>query len=223
MPKEIKSLNGYALKDETARQTLEQEIANRQQALENEANARQTAINNESETRRLAIERAVEDEASARTLAIQNESTAREQAFQNEAIARNNEISLAINGVINKFGGSLIIEELWKNASPTSNFPRQEVEIDVSDYDFLMVEVHYAYTVDETIICFGKPNKQFLLTATAWASYSNVGYNSRLMVPTANGIQIESAYTHNMASTSSGTQNNDYLIPCVIYGIKVVK
>ena len=108
----------------------------------------------------------------------------------------------------------------WENASPTSAFARQQIKMDMTDGDFLMVELRYAKTTDETVICFGKPDTQFLLTATAWASYANIGYMSRLMVPIDGGFQVESAYTHNMASTSAGSQNNDYLIPVKIYVIK---
>lgn len=123
------------------------------------------------------------------------------------------------NGILSNAKG---MDLLWQNASPTSAFARQQLIIDMDGYDFLIVELKYAKTTDETVICFGKPAVQFLLTATAWASYANIGYSSRLMVPIDGGFQVESAYVHNMASTSSGTQNNDYLIPYKIFGIKGV-
>lgn len=119
--------------------------------------------------------------------------------------------------------GGISKKLVWQNASPSSAFTRQQIKIDVDDGDFVIVESRYSKDTDETIICFGKPDKQFLLRSTAWASYANVGYMSRLMVPIDGGFQIETAYSHNMASTSSGSQNNDYLIPFKIYVVKGVR
>ena len=225
MAKEIKSLNGYALKDETARQTLEQEIANREQAMENEANARQMAINNESSARRTAIQQAVNDEATARELAIQNEAKSRETAIQRETELRTQAIELAKEEINNLIGGACIKYKLWENASPSSNFPAQTLDISWEDYDFILIHFrHYTtanYCTTNIIAINDTFNTAFLNSALPHMNSYLYLYGRTLNFEDG-GIMFHEGYSHDTNSATE-KQGNEYAVPLVIYGIKGVE
>lgn len=40
--------------------------------------------------------------------------------------------------------GSITIEKVWENASPTSEFPAQTISLDLSDYDYVDIYTRYS-------------------------------------------------------------------------------
>lgn len=107
------------------------------------------------------------------------------------------------------------IELLWENASPTSNFAEQTIQLgDLSDYDFL--DFHYKLATDNEVCASMRVRIGFQYMLSFGSGYYN-RVTSRQVTIEANGaITFATAYAGSKTATAAS------IIPIVIYGIKGV-
>ena len=107
---------------------------------------------------------------------------------------------------------------LWENASPASAFAGQKISIDLSVYDF--IEIHCAvaantnYVTDSFRVKVGK--KAHMGTAYSFATAS-----ARQVTVTESGAEFAAGKLNDMVADKQ-TDDNSYMIPVYIYGIKGV-
>lgn len=120
--------------------------------------------------------------------------------------------------------GSVKIEKVWENASPTSSFVAQTVTLDLADADMVLIDYKATDTtsvVDSKIIKVG--NASMLST-----NYNNVSTSqaivvaSRSVTVSTTGIAFEQGFTKKPNETSA-SGNNVRAIPVAIYAIKGVQ
>ena len=118
------------------------------------------------------------------------------------------------------------MEKIWENASPTSAFAAQTIELDLSEYD--EVEV-WAYTgTGNTAAIFSKiPVKESAVENTGlhyvynYTSSSNtLSVRIRKCIVTVSGIEFATAYGKAAGTSGSSSSSTEYIIPFEIYGIK---
>lgn len=108
--------------------------------------------------------------------------------------------------------------QVWTNASPTSAFPEQNINCNLSDAEF--VEIRYRYgTVDDTEwierVKIGKDT--ILLTQfNIHTSSGSLGARRRAAQTSNTAISFGSCYTKTANQTTT-TEGDNYLIPTVIY------
>lgn len=125
----------------------------------------------------------------------------------------------------------LKIVEIWKNASPTSSFGAQDIQLDLTRYDLCAVEHSTAIGGDT----------RFLITDTARLSELGEGYNGALIfgafcnegsTTSSAGFSARRSYTKNSSGLhfNIGTRtrdlttatDNSVCIPFAIYGIQLL-
>lgn len=116
---------------------------------------------------------------------------------------------------------------LWENASPSSQFKAQTLDMDLSDYD--SVEIEYTnFASTEQLILADKKDvvKNRLVPLVSWnnldSSGNNIVVRSRVVTATDGGVEFKTAYGKGTTETSV-EQSNTYIIPIKIYGIKGVQ
>ena len=116
--------------------------------------------------------------------------------------------------ILRRGGGGVGVEFklLWENAKPESMFANQIVNVDITEYQFFMVE-HTGNSNSVQNITFLKKGVDSNLSFGS--GYNNKFY-SRQVKFVDNGFQFLSAYA------ASSTINNDMIIPLKIYGAKGV-
>lgn len=107
---------------------------------------------------------------------------------------------------------------VWENASPTSTFPEQDINCDLSDAEF--VEIRYRYgTVDDTEwvekVKIGK-GTNLLVQFNIHTSSGSLGARRRAVQTSNTAISFEGSYVKTANQTSS-TETANYLIPTAIY------
>lgn len=110
-------------------------------------------------------------------------------------------------------GNGISIKKLWDNASPSSAFTAQTVSLNLSDYDFIDIDVKLAnsrYQVQR----FKVGQAGFISSGNEVVTATNVNY-TRLINVTTSGVSFEGGYFNS-------AQNDNYVIPEQIYGIKGV-
>lgn len=121
-----------------------------------------------------------------------------------------------INNRLSKLDNTPISMELvWQNASPSSEFAAQTIELDLSKYT--KYEIEFLFHTAETHINIQKSvvgNKMLLCLNDAGSIYR------RNVASTASSLYFSDMVgSHN---TGSSINDNNYLIPCRVYGIKGV-
>lgn len=101
--------------------------------------------------------------------------------------------------------GSCSITKLWENASPSSAFVAQKLNIDTSAYDMLVYVCNLSTTYNQRFI----PCSMTVLGNSAFCVYTNIGRT----------MTWESKTTIDIGGTSTGKTTD--IIPCYIYGIKL--
>lgn len=101
--------------------------------------------------------------------------------------------------------GSCSITKLWENASPSSAFVAQKLNIDTSAYDILVCVCNLNTTYNQRFI----PWSMTVLGNSAFCVYTNIGRT----------MTWESKTTIDIGGTSTGKTTD--IIPCYIYGIKL--
>lgn len=123
--------------------------------------------------------------------------------------ALSSDISLGASDV-----GATSIKQLWGNASPQSDFPAQNISVDLNGYRFAMVEyIQQGGSYNATrIIAVGNVDK-ITEPNTAYESNSSTSANfSRIFGVFSNHIEVRTGYSNN-------SQSNSYIKPLRIYGI----
>lgn len=116
--------------------------------------------------------------------------------------------------------GAVSMELLWENASPESTFPEQDIPCDVSAYSAVIIEVR-RNAVNGRLLSyvFLAHSKGMMIDAMTYASDAPITANRAVNI--TNTIQFLSA-TQQRANKTSRTDDNTYLVPTRIYGIKGV-
>lgn len=119
--------------------------------------------------------------------------------------------------------GLMRMELLWENASPTSAFASQTINLDLSEYDAVMVTSYVADSIKLREFAFSEitpdVNNGFLLSSVYGTSSKIYGLYRILYVHTT-GVLIGDAYTTNPSADSKSTSAQ---IPFQIYGIKGIQ
>ena len=105
-------------------------------------------------------------------------------------------------------------ELLWTNSAPTSSFNAQTEALDLTEYEYIIVE--YFYTLmfpnqKRKSICFLN-EKTITLIPSADNNYSSYTFRPTTML--SNGVQFA------LGSNKNNTQDADYAIPINIWGCK---
>ena len=141
-----------------------------------------------------------------------------EMAFGTEADAAVARTNLGLTGAETK-------TLLWENASPTSNFPAQDILIALDDYDEIEIEYRISTTNVKSfreIIAIGKASA---LNANANISTSG-GYirlYTRAVEVSTTGVTFEACYAKQANQSTTLGESNGICIPTAIYGVKVVQ
>lgn len=130
-----------------------------------------------------------------------------------------NEIDQAIQNLI-KMGVKIM--KVYQNASPTSAFKGQAIDVELQDADFVMITWRYSTTGASLETLMFDPAQGGYLRELAGAGYSNVGYCSRYVEFTPQKITFNDNYLKNINTSTGGTVNNNYQIPVTIYAVKGV-
>lgn len=133
-----------------------------------------------------------------------------------------NEYNQAMQNLITMIGKKIEIKKVWTNASPTSTFKGQDIDVDIQDADFVVITSRYS-TSSSTLETFVfDPAEGGYLRELAGAGYSNVGYQSRYVEFASEKITFSDNYYKNINSATAGTVNNNYQIPTVVFAVKGV-
>ena len=114
------------------------------------------------------------------------------------------------------------LQKVWTNASPTSSFAAQKIDIDTSDADFVVIVERYSTTSGSSEVFTIIPSMGGYLRTFAGAGYSTTGYCSRYVEFTSSQIKFGDNYLKSINTTTGGTVNNTYQIPTEIYTLKGV-
>ena len=118
------------------------------------------------------------------------------------------------NGIAN--AGHMEMELLWENASPTSDFAAQTVNINFSGYTHYFVEFALSNSYSTVIVPSAiTPINKLAMGLYVWGDLSTVAHR-RVTAITSTSITFAVAYYNKEI-------NNNALIPTAIYGIKGVK
>lgn len=124
---------------------------------------------------------------------------------------------------VNGKTGTVVIDDipmtlLWENASPTSTFAAQTVQIDLSAYDFVMIEMKSSTTSDAYFTYIGEAvtgHKGFIQKIVTLNDGAGVSGIERQFTLVASGVDFTRAFNY----VGNATVNNE-MIPYRIFGIK---
>lgn len=117
--------------------------------------------------------------------------------------------------------GGISMELLWENASPTSAFPAQSFNLDLSKYEYILVVATYRTDIQTRFkyeYCKVGYFSEFSLLSSNWST----SFSTRFFEAGTNAIRFLEANTYPIDAGGYSTTNN-YLIPLYIYGIKNIK
>lgn len=116
------------------------------------------------------------------------------------------------------------IDLLWENSSPTSAFSGQTINLDLSDYDFVLIGYNgtgYQNTLSDNgrnyIIC-SKSGKEAIMKSS---STSNVWGIRQVNVQASSIVFGSGYYVWAMSSSAGSEARNTASVPKEIYGIKL--
>lgn len=103
------------------------------------------------------------------------------------------------------------VVQLWKNASPESNFAAQTISLDLSGYQAVVVVARYSPSNGGSVSTFVPVGENGNLVLT----WGNTGtYTSRSFTVSTTGIAFDAAYVN------SDGPYSDNMMPTYIYGIR---
>ena len=112
---------------------------------------------------------------------------------------------------------------LWQNASPTTGMGAQTINLDLSEYDMVMVECYLTASITLRINAFAEitdGTKNGFLASGVYGTNNKIYGLYRPMYVTKTGIELGNSY----ATTPSSDENVSIAaIPYKIYGIKGVQ
>ena len=117
------------------------------------------------------------------------------------------------------------MEQLWENASPSSEFAAQTIALDLSDYQsFIIVLRGYATSSAyfSTFVEMGTGMTNILVsTQNVAAANAKISFGQRNVTINSTGFTFNDACSKGPDGTSA-TTSNKYNVPYRIYGIKGV-
>ena len=114
------------------------------------------------------------------------------------------------------------MELLWENASPTSEFAEQTINLDLSEYDMVYIRLIYETTYSRTYGAFIFVGDSHTIESMnhPGSTAENRVWKGRLVEVNKTGIY----FTYGVSRTETTiTQSNIVAIPTAIYGIKGVQ
>ena len=124
-------------------------------------------------------------------------------------------------------GGSCLesglqMELLWENASPSSEFAAQTIEVDLSPYDMVAVSFYRYTTVPRENTAIIKVGENGSLNDSLTNTDKAPTISMRAFQTSATGVVFTVA-TYQDANQTTRTENNSFDIPTRIYGINGVR
>ena len=117
------------------------------------------------------------------------------------------------------------IKKLWENASPTSSFGAQDVSLDLSKYDMVLIITRSSAgnAISKTHICKKGYTERLIMFEEIETSSKNVYIRGRQVTISETGVVIGSGTNRNITGTSLASGGDGFVIPVTIYGIKGVQ
>lgn len=110
---------------------------------------------------------------------------------------------------------------LWTNASPTSAFAAQTINLDLSEYD--LIEIHFNMDASASTTIGEVTDKRIPVGKKAFCfGINGTAICSRNVTVSANSIVIEEGKAYGTYANATAYTTNTHLIPTIIYGIKGV-
>ena len=116
--------------------------------------------------------------------------------------------------------GQISMHLLWENASPTSSFAQQTIQMDLSEYQMVLCQCRLNQTA-ATIV----PSNFIRVGAESGADAYGIvtGYPvRRTIIATAEGVEFGEGCKYTSFGSSNVNANSTVLIPVEIYGLKGV-
>lgn len=132
------------------------------------------------------------------------------------------EYNKALQNLLTLSGKKVEIKKVWLNASATSAFKGQDIDVDIQDADFVVITSRYSTNSSTFETFIFDPAEGGYLRELAGAGYANVGYQSRYVEFASEKITFGDNYYKNINTATTGTINNIYQIPVAIYTVKGV-
>lgn len=115
------------------------------------------------------------------------------------------------------------VKKLWMNASPTSQFTAQKINLTLSNYGAVLAEFKTSTAISASEycrICF-EDNEDWTDTLANTNLDEVVEIRTRQYAVSSTGVQFQQGYGKSI--TNAGTSvRNDYAIPLTIYGIQLL-
>ena len=124
-------------------------------------------------------------------------------------------VSIAPDGTISNAYTPFTLDTLWTNASVSSSFAAQTISIDLSEYKMLFID----FKIDSSavggyaMLPFSPDGYSYRCGVQNTGNVSPATMNTRIVVPSSTGVQFQSGY-------KSGVQNDEGMVPYIIYGVK---
>lgn len=103
---------------------------------------------------------------------------------------------------------------LWQNASPKSEFPAQTINLDLSEYDEVEIEIFSSTSTSAVVFQKVTKGKQAVLVSQTYS------YRYRMCEATETGIEFNSGGVFGTDWKQLSSGGDLYTIPYKIYGIK---
>ena len=152
------------------------------------------------------------------------------KTINNTSILGSGDIALGVDSVNGKTGTVVLdlddiglADLLWTNASPTSSFATQTVQIDLTNYDAVIIFSHSSNTgtvIAQNTIAIKGYTESFVMKHVAFSGTNVIVYTRNSYI-SEEGVQFSDATSQ--AQGGSSTTANTTLIPYKIYGIKGVQ
>lgn len=108
----------------------------------------------------------------------------------------------------------MTMELLWENASPTSEFAKQTINIDLSQYQGVIIQISSYISQDSCL-------SQFVKIGQKCELYVSRRWNGcRMAQVTTSGIEFDNAYIFSTYGDNASSINDKWCPPIRIYGIK---
>lgn len=109
------------------------------------------------------------------------------------------------------YTGLMRMTKLWENPDPTRAFDDGNIMLSSSDYDLLLVLPRYSKSSTNTVPAY--IGKKGYINFADWSGQS--------MTAMYRSVSASGTTATFSGASVNGTINNDYLIPTVIYGLKL--
>lgn len=132
-------------------------------------------------------------------------------------------MSVLDNALQALFANGCKVKKLWMNASPTSQFTAQKINLTLSNYGAVLAEFKTSTAISASEycrICF-EDNEDWADTLANTNLDEVVEIRTRQYAVSSTGVQFQQGYGKSI--TNAGTSvRNDYTIPLTIYGIQLL-